>query len=339
MGKYDNFVKIDHGKMNDDDSRFAKRGGKRFERLKIQVGSPRVIRFLRAPTDPSFYRIRSQHWGIPVGHGNTPPLLCARKHDSDGERCYFCEAVNDLFNNGDPNDRVLANRTKANVSVISNVIDVKDPVNADGTPKVLIWQYSWKVFQEIRAYFRDSDYGDLTHPETGRNFRVTASVVSSQGDRKWTRYDLQVGAQPTELEVPEALDHLYDIDASFPVKLYSYAEQKMIWDGTWDPRSGTSPALPGPVATGSHKPEKVEFKTALSVPEMTKSQADAFRKKIENPKPNMADWVEKAAASEDEFESAASKDDDWEDILDDVDDDKQKAIRAKLDALKKAAKK
>lgn len=328
MGKYDNFVSIDHGKMADDDSRFAKRGGKRFERLKIQTGTPRVIRFLRAPNDPSFYRIRSQHWGIPVGHGNTPPLLCSRKHDSDGERCYFCEAVNDLFNNGDPNDRVLANRTKANVSVISNVIDVKDPVNADGTPKVLIWQYSWKVFQEIRAYFRDSDYGDLTHPETGRNFRVTAEVVSSQGDRKWTRYDLQVGAQPTELEVPEALDHLYDIDASFPVKLYSYSEQKMIWDGTWDPRAGTSPALPGPVDTGSHKPEKLDFKE--SPIKMTKPQADEFRKKVEEPK---------SEDSEDEFESAASKDDDWEDILDDVDDDKQAAIRAKLDALKKAAKK
>jgi len=326
MGKYDNFVSIDHGKMAEDDSRFSKRASKRFERLKIQVGTPRVIRFLRAPTDPSFYRIRSQHWGIPIGHGNTPPLLCAKKHGTESDRCYFCEAVNDLFNSGDPNDRVLGNKTKANVSVISNVIDVKDPVNPDGTPKVLIWQYSWKVFQEIRAYFRDPDYGDLTHPETGRNFRVTASLVSSQGDRKWTRYDLQVGANPSELEVPEALEHLYDLDTSFPVKLYSYEEQKMIWDGTWDPRSNAP--LPAPSATALEETrEKPKAKAKGLVEAPTKSV------------PEKEDKFEELTPAEDEFESASSKEDDWDDILDEVDDEKQQAIRAKLDALKKAAKK
>jgi hypothetical protein len=206
---------------------------------------------------------------------------------------------------------------KASVSVISNVIDVKDPLNDDGTPKVLIWQYSWKLFQEIRSYFRDADYGDLTHPLNGRNFKISASVVSSQGQRQWTRYDLQVGAKPTELETPEALDHLYDLDSTFPVKIYSYEEQKMIWDGTWDPRSGRT-ALPASAASTAPKLE-------------SKNTEEEF---ADTPSP-------KAAPKEDDLDEfeAASEDDDWGDLTTSGDSEKQNAMQQKLAALKKAAKK
>lgn len=311
MGKFDNFISLDLGKMADDENRFGR--GKRIQRLKVQVGQPRVIRILRGATDSSFYRVRSQHWGIPVGHGNTPPLSCARKH-GDNAPCYFCEQVNEYYNSGDPRQNELARRMKASVSVISNVIDVKDPYNEDGTPKVLIWQYSWKLFQEIRAYFRDADYGDLTHPGTGRNFKISASVVSSQGQRQWTRYDLQVGAKPTELEVPEALDHLYDLDNTFPVKLYPYEQQKMIFDGTWDPRQGPA-ALPASAASSAPKLESKEEEEEFSPPPKAK-----------------------AAPAEDEFE-ASEEDDDWGDLTASDDSEKQQDMKKKLAALKKAAKK
>lgn len=312
MGKFDNFVSLDLGKMSEDDSRFGR--GKRIQRMKVSVGTPRVVRILRGASDPSFYRIRSQHWGIPIGHGNTPPLSCSKKHAD--EPCYFCEQVNEYFNSGDPRQQDLARRMKASVSVISNVIDVKDPLNEDGTPKVLIWQYSWKLFQEVRAYFRDVDYGDLTHPETGRNFKITASVVSSQGERQWTRYDLQIGAKPTELEAPEALDHLYDLDTTFPVKLYGYGEQQMIWDGTWNPRSG-----------------------AASLPASAASTAPRLEAEVVTPTTTDEDEFEAKASDEDEFEVEA-KADEWDDLLDDsADEEKQKDIRQKLDKLKKAAKK
>ena len=318
MGKFDNFVSLDLGKMASDESRFGR--GKRIERLKVQVGQPRVIRILRGATDSSFYRVRSQHWGIPVGHGNTPPLSCARKH-GDNEPCYFCEQVNEYYNSGDPRQNDLARRMKASVSVISNVIDVKDAVNDDGTPKVLIWQYSWKLFQEIRSYFRDADYGDLTHPISGRNFKISASVVSSQGQRQWTRYDLQVGAKPTELETPDALSHLYDLDNTFPVKLYTYDEQKMVWDGTWDPRSGRT-ALPASAEEKAPKLEQVEVEV---------EEEEEFA----TPK------TEDKAAPEDDLDEfeAAGEDDDWGDLASSDDSEKQQDMKKKLAALKKAAKK
>jgi len=320
MSKFDNFVSLDLDKMAEDDNRFGR--GKRIQRLKVQVGQPRVFRILRGPTESSFYRIRGQHWGIPVGHGNNnPPLACAKKH-GEGLPCYFCEQVNEYFNSGDPRQAELARRMKTSVSVISNVIDVKDPLNEDGTPKVLIWQYSWKLFQEVRSYFRDADYGDLTHPESGRNFKINASLVSSAGDKGWTRYDLQIGAKPTELEVPEALSHLYDLDNTFPVKLYTYEEQQLIWDGSWDPRN-SRPSLPLPVApatahleTKEEPPDDDDFVdssvTATAVPKYAKSD-------------------------DDEFETQEK--DEWDDILsDDSDSDKQIEMKKKLDALKNAAK-
>ena len=317
MGKFDNFVSLDLGKMASDESRFGR--GKRIERLKVQVGQPRVIRILRGATDSSFYRVRSQHWGIPVGHGNTPPLSCARKH-GDNAPCYFCEQVNEYYNSGDPRQNDLARRMKASVSVISNVIDVKDPLNDDGTPKVLIWQYSWKLFQEIRSYFRDADYGDLTHPLQGRNFKISASVVSSQGQRQWTRYDLQVGAKPTELETPDALEHLYDLDNTFPVKLYSYDEQKMIWDGTWDPRTGRA-ALPKSAAGMAPKLEQA--KEEEKEEEFSSSKNEDVEDEFE-------------AATEAETEA---EDDDWGDLASSDDSEKQQDMKKKLAALKKAAKK
>ena len=310
MGKFDNFVSLDLGQMAQDDSQFGRR--KRVNRLKVQVGQPRIIRILRGANDSTFYRVRSQHWNIPVGHGNVPPLACAKKHNDDS--CYFCEMVNEYYNSGDPRLNEMARKMKSSVQVIANVIDVKDPYNEDGTPKVLLWQFSWKLFQEVRAYFRDPDYGDLTHPLTGRNFKISSSQVSSQGGKPWTRYELQVGAKPTELEVPDALDHLYDLDETYPVKLYSYDEQKMIFDGTWDPRSG-SKALPA--STASKAPQ-------LSAP--TRPTPDA---------PKVDDEFEPSTTvSDDEFET--SSDDEWGDVLAE-DTSKQVDMKKKLEALKAAA--
>jgi len=182
---------------------------------------------------------------------------------------------------------------------------------------VLIWQFSWKLFQEVRSYFRDPDYGDLTHPETGRNFKITASVVSSQGARQWTRYDLQIGAKPTGLDDPAALDHLYDLDTTFPVKVYTYDEQKMIFDGTWDPRSG-SKSLPSSAAS--------------IAPKLDSPNPSPVAKATET---DDADEFETASDDADEFETA-SDDDEWGDVLAD-DSEKKNDMKKKLDALKAAA--
>ncbi len=310
MGKYDDFISLDISGMSSDERQFGKR--KRIDRLKIPAGESKVIRFLRGPRDPKFYIVRKQHWGIPIGMGKTPPLPCNYSHFE--EPCFFCQVVNDYYNAGDPRKQDLARRMKASASVMSNVIDVDDPFNEDGTPKVQIYQYSWRLFSDIRSYFQNPEYGDLTHPLTGRNFKISANVVSSSGDKSWTRYDVQVGASPKELVVPEALDHLYDLDAEFPVKHWSYEQQEQIFEGLLDPKG--SPGQPS--LTG---------KTPAT-------------KQIAAPDP---------LDVEDEFEPASKKvvqeevveeKDDWDEVLSDDESpaEPEDDVLKKLDELKKLAK-
>lgn len=305
MANYDDFVSLDMDGMNKDGYKFGK--ARTINRLRIIPGQPRVVRILRAPTDSKYYRIRRQHWNIPIGMGKTPPLACSKSHID--EPCYFCMMVNDYYNSGDPRKQELARKMRASTSVMSNVIDLKDPVGEDGNPKIQVWQYSWKVHQHIIGYFNNPEYGDLTHPKTGRNFKVTANVVSAQGNRTWTQYDLQVGANQSELEVAGALDHLYDLDDTFPLKFYNFDEQKGIFDGTFDPRTGTRKELPS-----SEEPKQIE---SNSVPQ------------IDTPA---------------KVEVKSSTDDEWEDVMSgsttetsDSDDGGKSDIMKKLDELKTIA--
>jgi len=312
MSKYEDFISLDLGEMKSDERQFGKR--KRIDRLKIPAGESKVIRFLRGPRDPKFYIVRKQHWGIPIGMSKTPPLPCNYSHFE--EPCFFCQTVNDYYNAGDPRKQDLARRMKASASVMSNVIDVDDPHNEDGTPKVQIYQYSWRLFSDIRSYFQNPEYGDLTHPMTGRNFKITASVTSNTGDRAWTRYDIQVGASPKELVVPEALDNLYDLDVEFPVKHWSLEEQEQIFEGVLDPRTG-SPQ----VSLGGNTTETKRIETSVVE---------------EKPAPvEEKDEFEPAAPSETKVEDA----DEWDEVLseDSEASEGDKDILKKLDELKKVA--
>ena len=318
MSDYDNFVDLDYGQMRNDESRFGK--GKRINRLKINPGEGKVVRFLRASSDPKFYIIRKQHWGIPVGVAKSPPLLCARAYNDSP--CHFCDQVNEYFNSGDPRKQSLARRIKASASVMSNVIDVKNPHNDDGSPNIYLWQYSWKVFQDIMGYFKSPDYGDLTHPVTGRNFKIRCEEVSNQGDRTWTKYIVQVGANPTELEVPEALENLYDLDSAFPLKFYTYEEQKSIFDGSFDPRNQTvAPVLAG-------KEESKQLEEAV-VDEGESFESEQFEESVDVESPVSGDEV-----------AASSTEEDWGELVDssDEDGDQKSDIMKKLDELKKVAK-
>ena len=326
MGKYDDFISLDLGEMTSDERQFGKR--KRIDRLKIPVGESKVIRFLRGPRDPKFYIVRKQHWGIPIGMSKTPPLPCNYSHFE--ESCYFCQVVNDYYNAGDPRKQDLARRMKASASVMSNVIDVDDPHNEDGSPKVQIYQYSWRLFSDIRSYFQNPEYGDLTHPMTGRNFKISANVVSSSSEHSWTRYEVQVGASPKELIVPEALDNLYDLDAEFPVKHWSCDQQEQIFDGVLDPRTG-SPQI----AIGGSSSDTKRIEGAVS--KSTSDDVSEFG--AATPEAEF-----EASTPEAEFESSTPEvepevvEDEWSEVLSDDSSEGQEDVLKKLEELKKIAK-
>ena len=312
----DEFVKLDLDGMFDDERRFGRK--KKAERIKIAPGTSKVLRILRGKTDTKFYTVRKQHWGIPAGNEG-PPLSCANAHgDVD---CYFCELVSEYYNSGDPRKKAQASRMRASASVMSNVIEVRDPVNDDGTPKVQLWQYTWAVFQDLMRYFKDSDYGDVTNPLTGRNFKVSAEKVS-EGSNSFIKYKVTPGANPSELEHMDALDHLLNLEEIYAPRLFTYADQKLIADGEFDPRQGKLPAAPptAELPEASIKEENEFFPEEEPSPKKKKAPKKVAEEVFEEPT-NEADW-------EDEFEDEASTEDS-------EDDPKRDDVKKKLEELKK----
>lgn len=290
------YKSVDIDEILKDEERFGKKS--RAPRIKINPGEEKVVRLLKAPQDTKFYVIRVQHWGIPIGMGKTPPQICTWKHS--GEPCYYCEVVNEYYNSGDPRKAELARRMKASITYVSNVIDVNDPTNDDGTPKVQIWQYSQSVYKELLYYFKHRDeYGDLTHPEEGRDIRIKAEIMGQQTGRTYTRHAVKVRGNASAIPDMAALDHLHDLETMYPLALHSYEVQQGIFEGTLDYRTGKA---------------KNELGGRSPMPEL--EAGDSF---------------ESFSAEKPKAKKASKKDDDWDDLEDDSEEDeKVRDIKAKL---------
>jgi len=312
------YVTTSTDELIEDDKKFGK--GKRIPRIKIEAGSKRNLRLLKAPTQTKFYIVRKQHWNVPYGMGKVPPQICSWAHDQ--EPCFYCAQTNEYYNSGDPRMTKMARQIKASTTYISNVLDLDDPLNEDGSPKVQIWQYSPTVFRELKGYFQDKEYGDLAHPLTGRDIRVKSEIVGEQGGNTWTKYSLTLRAKETPLEHLDALDNLYELADEYPVRVYPYQIQQGIFNGTLDPRSGQPKALlAGSATAGQLSPgdDDEEFESSKSKQEAEADvDIDAEAEKLD---------VKSEPTSDDE-------DDGWgdEDEVDASDDPKVADLKAKLKA-------
>ena len=268
------YVTTSTDELLEDEKQFGK--GKRTPRIKIEPGTKRNLRLLKAPTATKFYIVRKQHWNVPYGMGKVPPQTCSWAHAQ--ESCYHCSQTNEYYNSGDPRFVGIARKIKASTNYMSNVLDLDDPTNEDGTPKVQVWQYSQTVFRDLKGYFQDPEYGDLAHPLSGRDLRVSAEITGEQGGNTWTKYSVRVRGKETLLEHLDALDSLYDLDEEYPLKVYPYSVQEGIFNGTLDPRSGkprqamsSGPAGAGSLPAGD---DDEEFESAKETPAALTSSED-----------------------------------------------------------------
>ena len=316
--------------LNKDEKQF----GKREKRAKVTIerGKSKILRILKAPAQKKFYIVRAQHWGIPVGMNSKIPLSCTYRHA--GEQCYFCQVTNDYFNSGDPTEKTIARQIKTKTTYICNAIDVKDPVNEDGSPKILLWYMTPNVYKDIKGTFDpDAGYGDITHPLTGRDIKVTLEKTGEENGQEFYKYVLKVGGSPKPLVDPPGLDyidHLIDLEAEFPLSLYDYDTQKGIFEGKLDPGTGKARAALGGGGNRAALPsgDDDEFES------MRGAKDKEAEKKSED------DFEDPPAPSSD-----GSGDDDWDDLEDDSEEsseesseseetDSMKAIREKLKKAK-----
>ena len=273
------YVSVKTDDLLEDEKKFGK--GKRIGRIKIEAGTKRNLRLLKAPTETKFYVVRKQHWNVPYGMGKVPPQTCSWAHAQ--ESCYHCSQTNEYFNSGDPRFVSIGRKIKASTSYISNVLDLDDPLNDDGTPKVQVWQYSQTVFRDLKGYFQDPEYGDLAHPLTGRDIRVTAEITGEQGGNTWTKYAIKLRAKETPLDNLDALDSLYVLADEYPIRVHDYKTQEGIFNGSLDPRSGN----PRAIASGPGDPGKLSggidegFESAKAPTQIEETESDTSPKTID----------------------------------------------------------
>ena len=132
--------------------------------------------------------------------------------------CYICEQVA-VLRDGDETDKDMAGDLAAGRQYYINIIDLKEPKNDDGTPKVQLYTAGITVFKEMVDYFCDPQWGDFSDPEDG--FVV---VIKRTGTgKKNTRYSVRLDKNRSKLEQDlwPALDSMNDLDLVLPVEEYS----------------------------------------------------------------------------------------------------------------------
>jgi len=182
--------------------------------LKIEEGT-NVVRLLPPKEeDQDFYAMTKLH-RIPMQDGMVKNIHCRQVH---GEQCPICNLYYSLWKEP-TKDETLARQIKGRDRYYMNVLD-----RESGAVKIL--SIGIILFKKIIAAMVDPDYGDITDPEGGHDFKIV-KIMEGQ----WPKYD-QSAPRPKSTpagsgkEVAEWMESLHDIQSL--VKLEDYEELKQI---------------------------------------------------------------------------------------------------------------
>ena len=182
--------------------------------LKIEEGTNSVRILPPKEDDDNFYAMTKLH-RIPIADGMVKNIHCRQVH---GEKCPICNLYYSLWKEP-TKDEDLARQIKGRDRYYLNVVDRE-------TGDVKILSIGIILFKKIIAAMVDPDYGDITEPETGHDFKII-KIMEGQ----WPKYD-QSAPRPKSTpagsgkEVAEWMDSLHDIQSL--VKLEDYEELKQI---------------------------------------------------------------------------------------------------------------
>lgn len=168
-----------------------------------------LVRFL-SDDDGNFYHETGYHY---IKQGKEKVAVVCNRLNSN-EACYICDVVDALYKSKDKSDKDLAKDLSAKARIFFNVID-----RTDGKVKVL--GTGNQIFKELLKYFADDDWGDLTHPVTGRDV-----VINKSGSGLDTEYSVIPKPNPSKLKEDVELKDLSEI-----AKPFTYEEQEMVMNG------------------------------------------------------------------------------------------------------------
>ena len=186
--------------------------------LVINEGS-QYIRILPWKDDEHEFYASTKIHRVKLADGNDKYFHCRRIH---GEACPLCDAYHGLWSLSKENTDEHANTARTiqpRDRFYMNVVD-----RESGEVKIL--SVGQILFNKIITTMLDDDYGDITDPETGHDFKIV-KVIEGQ----WPKYD-QSGPRPKSepsgepLEQAAWMEGLHDIHAL--VKLEDFSETMVV---------------------------------------------------------------------------------------------------------------
>jgi|TARA_R110002020_G_scaffold333507_2_gene548906 hypothetical protein len=155
---------------------------------------------------------------VPQPDGTVKNIHCRKIH---GEKCPMCDLYYGLWKTGKQEDEDLARKIKPRARYYMNILD-----RASGDVKIL--SIGVILFKKIIGAMLDEDFGDITDPESGHDFKIVKEM-----DGQWPKYD-QSAPRPksselgSKAETAATMDSLHEIHDL--VKLEDYEEVKKATD-------------------------------------------------------------------------------------------------------------
>ncbi len=245
--------------------KFTKR---EFWNPKPQLNTIRILPSWTLDLSQDFFRKTAQHWKL----GSNQDLWVTCLIEEGYERCPVCERIDGLYRTKNKDDEAYAKLIRKQTKVLYNIVDMNNVSKG-----VQVWQSGITVLGDIVKFVGNAKYGDISHPETGRNIDL---IMTEAKDSKtgWNDYAVQPDPERSVIAELEWLEQLTDLDSL--VKTKSVEEIEYILEyGELPPESGIPPVEKKPEPQKeSQKPPvqapKQEAKTEQAKPEqvLPKSQ-------------------------------------------------------------------
>jgi len=204
-----------------------------------------TVRILPSQDEDQLFYAQTKIHRVPIGDGKTRNVHCLKVHDKP---CPLCDAYYALWK-APYNNEDLARQIKPRDRYYMNVVDRQAEEEDANESPVRIFSTGIMIFKKIINTILDEDFGDVTHIETGRDFRL--HKVMEQG---WPKYDQSAfrpkeTAAGTKKQIATYMDELHDIHGL--VKEEDYEELKRMAESLLiSGEASTEERPPPPIVTG-----------------------------------------------------------------------------------------
>ena len=173
-----------------------------------------AVRILPWRDDEKEFYAETKIHRVPGPDGSVKNIHCRKIH---GEACPMCDLYYALWKTGRKEDEDTARQIKPRARYYMNILD-----RESGDIKIL--SIGVILFKKIIGAMLDEDFGDITDPEAGHDFKIVKEM-----DGQWPKYD-QSQPRPkssplgSKAEIASSMDCLHEIHEL--VKLEDYEDVK-----------------------------------------------------------------------------------------------------------------